>query len=293
MHALLAQGLLDIVADVTAIWGEDPQSTQGLDQFRLSVTLSDEAIARLRANGYPAGGRNAHVKLADGGSVSRSDAATARQPGDGASMQVSWKVSRPTVGEIDIDYIPYGGWEFWRAVNLLTILGFGHGSPQNSDVRADLPGIPSNYDEHVERLRIPGKVVDSMSRKVLLAVAMAGLLLANGSAAQSDRALDSMSGFLVSWLMDGNSDMTMAHFSASDRALCLAPRYVLEFGAYNADVVGHARRMARADLRSPCGAPSAGEHHLDLPPGVKFGYWQLLGALWPDAGRVDKRSTSS
>lgn len=128
-----------------------------------------------------------------------------------------------------------------------------------------------------------------MKSKVLLAVAMAGLLLANGTAAQkqNDQALDSMSGFLTSWLKDGNSDMTMAYFSASDRALCLAPTYVLEYGAYDADVVGHERQTSRADLGAPCGDPGAGDH-LELPPGVKFGYWRLLGVLWPDASRVDR-----
>ena len=57
-------------------------------------------------------------------------------------MQISWLKEDPTVGEIDIDYVPFG----WRA-----FFGFGHASPGNSDVRDDLWGTRPNYDEHIRR----------------------------------------------------------------------------------------------------------------------------------------------
>lgn len=141
MHALGAQGLLDIVTSVTAIWGEVPPFTQGLDQFRISVRLVDGAPARLDDNGYRRSG-NPHVKLPDGRRVGWRDAATARQSGGHPSMQISWLKEDPTVGEIDIDYVPFG----WRA-----FFGFGHASPGNSDVRDDLWGTRPNYDEHIRR----------------------------------------------------------------------------------------------------------------------------------------------
>lgn len=141
MHALEDQGLLDLVTGVTAIWGEIPRSTQGLDQFRLSVTLAAGAAERLRSSDYP-GQNGPHVKLPNGRRVGWRDAATARQSGGPPSMQVSWLKRNPTVGEIDIDYIPFGA---------LAFFGMGHMSPQNSDVRADPLGEPPNYDVHVRR----------------------------------------------------------------------------------------------------------------------------------------------
>ena len=141
MHALEAQGLLALVTGVTAIWGEIPQSTQGMDQFRLSVTLAAGAPEQLGNSGY-AGSGNPHVKLPNGNRVGWRDAATARQSGGSPSMQVSWLKRNPTVGEIDIDYIPFGALDFF---------GFGHSSPQNSDVRADPLGEPPNYNVHVRR----------------------------------------------------------------------------------------------------------------------------------------------
>ena len=141
MHALHAQGLLDLVTGVTAIWGEIELSTQGMDQFRLSVTLAPRVPDRLRNNGY-AGSGNPHVKLPNGDRVGWRDTATLRQSDGPPSMQISWLKRDQTVGEIDIDYIPFG---------LMAFLGFGHSSPQNSDVRADPVGDPPNYDVHVRR----------------------------------------------------------------------------------------------------------------------------------------------
>ena len=141
MHALEAQGLLNLVTGVTAIWGEIPRSTQGMDQFRLSVTFAAGAPERFRRSEYGGSG-NPHVKLSNGNRVGWRDAATARQSGGHPSMQVSWLKRNPTVGEIDIDYVPFGALDFF---------GFGHSSPQNSDVRADPLGEPSNYDRHVRR----------------------------------------------------------------------------------------------------------------------------------------------
>ena len=149
MHALEEGGLLQLVTAVTAIWGEIPRSTQGLDQFRVSVTLAEGAPEWLRDNGFP-GRRGPHVKLSNGDRVARREAATARQSGGPPSMQVSWLKRDPTVGEIDIDYIPFGEVAFNLSF-LANITGFGHTSPQNSDVRADPPGNPPNYDVHVGR----------------------------------------------------------------------------------------------------------------------------------------------
>ena len=142
MHALEAQGLLGLVVSVTAVWGEIPGSREGRDQFRLSVTLTEGAPARFRGSGYPGRG-GAHVKLPSGTRVGRRDADTARQSEGPPSMQVSWLKRDPTVGEIDIDYVPFGLLDF--------VLGTGHLSPHNSDVRADLLGPPANYDVHVRR----------------------------------------------------------------------------------------------------------------------------------------------
>ena len=149
MHALEADGLLHLVTSVTAIWGEIPRSTQGLDQFRVSVTLAEGAPERLRDNGFP-GRRGSHVKLPHGDRVGPRETATARQSGGPPSTQVSWLKRDPTVGEIDIDYIPFGGVEFSLSF-IANVMGFGHTSPQNSDVRADPPGNPPNYDVHVGR----------------------------------------------------------------------------------------------------------------------------------------------
>ena len=149
MHALQRGGVLHLVTGVTAIWGEIPQSTQGLDQFRISVTLAEGAPAHLHNNGYP-GRSNPHVKLPNGDRVGWRGADTARQSDGPPSMQVSWLKRDPTVGEIDIDYIRFGEVEF-SASFLANILGFGHTSPQNSDVRADPLGNPPNYCVHVNR----------------------------------------------------------------------------------------------------------------------------------------------
>lgn len=143
MHALGAQGLFDIVTSVTAIWGGIPRSTQGQDQFRISVCLAEGTPARLGDNGYLLNANGPHVKLPNGRRlVGGQHAATARQSGGYPSMQISWLKEDPTVGEIDIDYVPVG----WRA-----FLGFGHASPGNSDVRDDLQGSPPHYDEHIRR----------------------------------------------------------------------------------------------------------------------------------------------
>ncbi len=140
VHALEHEGLLHIVETVTVIWGEAFQpngllSTQGLDQFRISVVLIPSTVeVLLQAHGYNHN-RRGHVKLPDGSR--RGDGTdSARQPGRVPKLQVSWIEDDPTVGEIDIDYREFG---------------IGHMSPGNSDVRdRDGGGIP-HYQLHINR----------------------------------------------------------------------------------------------------------------------------------------------
>ena len=144
MHALDGQGLLDIVTRVTAIWGEEPNSNEGRDQFRISVALVEGVKDRLASVGYVINGRG-HVKKANGDLKDEEYSDTARQPGGFPSLQVSWLVSKPTVGEVDIDYVPYGLMSF---ITFEFLTRRGHFSPENSDVRAEV-GNTRNYDTHV------------------------------------------------------------------------------------------------------------------------------------------------
>ena len=127
VHALEHHDLLDIVDAVTAIWGEpDTPSTQGLDQFRISVILSRDALDRLSEDGFALGDWG-HVKRADGRGSSAIQANGTREPGDTMpKLQISWFENDPRIGEIDIDY---------RAA------GLRHGDPQNSDVRESLDDV--------------------------------------------------------------------------------------------------------------------------------------------------------
>ena len=127
VHALEHHDLLDIVDAVTAIWGEpDTPSTQGLDQFRISVILSRDALDLLSDDGFELGDWG-HVKRADGRGSNALRANGTREPGETMpKLQISWLENDPRIGEIDIDY---------RAD------GLGHLDPQNSDVRESLDAV--------------------------------------------------------------------------------------------------------------------------------------------------------
>lgn len=126
-----------------------------------------------------------------------------------------------------------------------------------------------------------------MNKCRLLSAAAAVVLLMVSSpiGAQHDQetAIGSMETFLEAWLVHDDMTGTVVHFAASDEAMSLAPTYVLDFGKYDPAVAGSERQFARAHSENSTGDWP----ELTLPPGVAFGYWQLLRALWPDAGRVD------
>lgn len=120
--------------------------------------------------------------------------------------------------------------------------------------------------------------------RLLLAAAAVGLLTVSspiGAQHDQDTAMVAMSAFLTSWLVHDDMATTMTHFGTSDQSLSLAPTYVLDYAEYDPDVVGNEREVARGHVDTGTGDWPA------LPPGVAFGYWRLLGSLWPDAGRVD------
>lgn len=147
-HALESVRRLDIVQVVTAIWGADPESDDGRDQFRLSVILVDGAVEDLLEEGsgftkdeFGLGPFKlwwGHVKLPNGDVVDHWGADSVREedrrvPG----IQISWLEGDRRVGEIDIDYRERRN---------------GHNRPANSDVTDALPddGTP-HYTLHEER----------------------------------------------------------------------------------------------------------------------------------------------
>ena len=131
--------------------------------------------------------------------------------------------------------------------------------------------------------------MDAMTSKSrwLLAVAGAALLMTSSpTGAQDDQetgAIGAMEAFLESWLVRDDIVATLAHFGVSDRSLDLAPTYVLDFARSDSDV-------ARTQRRWACERHADVVNCADTDPGrrVALGYWQLLGALWPDAGRLDE-----
>ena len=133
IHALDHHKLLGIVDAVTAVWGEECQgngllSTNGAEQFRLSVVLSQDAPTRLWESKFEFD-RRGHVRRSNGSSANRYNTDSAREPGDLPKLQVSWLRDDPRIGEIDIDYR-----SLWSVRHL---------DPENSDVREVNPqGIP-------------------------------------------------------------------------------------------------------------------------------------------------------
>lgn len=135
VHALEALQIDHLVERVDVPWGVS-RSTDGRDQYRLSVTLTPGAVEEIRDNeDFTVWSFGGHVKLPNGHVVGRLVAPwsfltaagqtdTARQNRHGsprASVQISWLESDERTADIDIDY--------------LTIGAADHGKPFNSDVR--------------------------------------------------------------------------------------------------------------------------------------------------------------
>lgn len=135
VHALEALQIDHLVERVDVPWGVS-RSTDGRDQYRLSVTLTPGAVEEIRDNeDFTVWSFGGHVKLPNGHVVGRLVAPwsfltaagqtdTARQNRHGsprASVQISWLESDERTADIDIDY--------------LTIEAADHGKPFNSDVR--------------------------------------------------------------------------------------------------------------------------------------------------------------
>ena len=90
----------------------------------------------------------------------------------------------------------------------------------------------------------------------------------NSRETDNGKAVSAMEAFLSAWLVHGSMVETMKYFGTSDASLSLAPTYVVEYGQFDPGVVDAPTRAA-------------------VPPGIAFGYWKLLEALWPDAARAD------
>ena len=138
IHALESEGIDDLIEGVTRVWGATSDS-EGVRQFRLSVTLDPDTEDRLAARKYNLT-RRGHVILPSGDVIrSDFDVDGARQPGRRPTLHISWLEADPTIGEVDIDYRQFG----WRDV--FGLLG-GHLDPDNSNVTWGY-----HYDLHVER----------------------------------------------------------------------------------------------------------------------------------------------
>lgn len=136
VHALEDLKIDHLVERVDVPWGVS-RSTDGRDQYRLSVTLTPGAVEEIRDNEdftvLPFGG---HVKLPNGRVVGRlvgalelphsarqTDTARQNRPRGSprASVQISWLESDERTADIDIDYLAIGT--------------ANHDKPFNSDVR--------------------------------------------------------------------------------------------------------------------------------------------------------------
>ena len=153
IHALEAVGLDHLIVSVDRIWGALPSSTEGRDQYRLSVTLAKGGVDELRSRDDFDKDRVGHVKRADGrlvggigwrnlfvGGLIQAARATdsvrqKRSDLSPASLQISWLEDEPTVGDIDIDYV--------RKRDIVR-----HNSPRNSDVTFQFPGGETHYLLH-------------------------------------------------------------------------------------------------------------------------------------------------
>lgn len=137
VHALEALQIDHLIERVDAIWGVS-ESSDGRDQYRLSVTLTPGAVEEIRDNeDFDEKRFGGHVKLPNGHVVGRlvvppfsfltaagqTDTVRQNRPrgSSRASVQISWLESDERTADIDIDYL-----SIWRG---------NHGKPLNSDVR--------------------------------------------------------------------------------------------------------------------------------------------------------------
>ena len=144
VHALYAEGIFAILEEVTAFWGADPQSSDGEDQFRISVTLAPHAVDFLRAHrDYKRSAfGHGHVKRPNGDVEGIFAADSVRQRGERPTLQVSWLEDDFRTGEIDIDYRDGGE---------------GHSEAANSDIRASV-GDETHFLRHFRRYRTPPEI---------------------------------------------------------------------------------------------------------------------------------------
>ena len=164
VHALESDGLLDLLDRVTAIWGEAvPASSEGKDQFRISVVLVAGApSAILGTAGYIADDRG-HVKLPNGQVIAGDFEVHGARHADTPSLQVSWRENNPTVGEVDIDYREkFSVWD---------LIGFGHMAPSNSDVRSRR-GLQGALHYQLHSLRYGPGLVNWWRARVLVSMPM-------------------------------------------------------------------------------------------------------------------------
>ncbi|MDE2934510.1 MAG: hypothetical protein OXS47_11700 [Chloroflexota bacterium] len=155
IHAMEFLDIDQYVQTVDKIWGKATISEwadEGRHQFRLSVTLTEDATKSLRARDDFRSEPFGHVKQPNGDLVGGSqrdvvgltkyllDAilgqtdCVRQESGAGeASLQVSWLQDNPTVGDIDIDY---------------RVLGERHTEPDNSDIRSSTDTTP-HFDIHI------------------------------------------------------------------------------------------------------------------------------------------------
>ena len=155
VHAIDSLDIADVIASVDEIWGVT-NSPDGRHQYRLSLTLTPDAVHHLRRLDNFGDSAIGHVKRPNGDLVGRAFndflpfsifrspeyAVSVRQkrPRRGprrASVQISWIAGDNgdhTAGDIDIDY--------------RTIRDTEHYYPYNSDVRFEGFGA-SHYDVHI------------------------------------------------------------------------------------------------------------------------------------------------
>ena len=135
MHALKSEGLINIVSEVTAIWGVS-KSKDGRSQYRLSVKLASGAVEYLLNRSDYHHISRGHVKLKTGKLYGIRDADSVKDRDGVPTLQISWLEDDFTIGDIDIDYRK---------------LFQGHNNPANSDVRSFNSHTKEfHYDKHIE-----------------------------------------------------------------------------------------------------------------------------------------------
>lgn len=145
VHALEAVRIDHLVVSVDRIWGADITTRNGRDQYRLSVTLTEDAVDELRARDDFEENRLGHVKRQNGDLVgdlgplglgffgALTETQSVRQKSSPASIQISWLTGKATTGDIDIDYVS-------RDITNL----FDHLDQRNSDIT-----YRTHYQRHI------------------------------------------------------------------------------------------------------------------------------------------------